>query len=225
MPLTQKHLNMGRSSPAAATNTTLYTAPASTTALLQCLHICNTSATDDQVRVFIVPNGDSAGIANAIIYNLIIQGSPARPFALNLLPVLNAGDFIVVYSLNATSTFTLSGIEVTGSSNQTYKKLGQTLPGSASNVTLYTAPANTVALLQSLICCNIAGTSTDLIRVFIVPSGDAAGVTNAIVYDLSLTAGNFLGINTVPDLNAGDSIVVRAQSALTTFTLSGLELS
>lgn len=223
MPIQQAFKNLGRSNPGAASNTTLYTAPASTTSMLQNLHICNTSTTtDDKVRVFVVPSGGSAGITNAVIYDLTIP--VGNPFQMDTMLALNTGDFVSVYSLNGTSTFTLSGIEVTGSSNQTFKSFGRSSPGVASNTTLYTAPANTTSLLQALLICNTSN-ADDKVRVFVVPNGGAAGVSNAIVFDLVINFGNPFAMNTIPTLNAGDFLVVYSLNGSSTFTASGLELS
>jgi hypothetical protein len=63
------------------------------------------------VRVFVVPSAGAAGVSNAVIFDLTINFG--NPFAMNTIPVLNASDFLVVYSLNGTSTFTASGLELT----------------------------------------------------------------------------------------------------------------
>lgn len=223
MPIQQVFKNLGRSNPGAAANTPLYTAPASTTSLLQNLQICNTSTTvADKVRVFLVPSGGSEGITNAIIYDLIIN--PGNPFQMDTMPALATGDFISVYSLNGTSTFTLSGIETTGSSNQSFKSFGRSSPGAASNTTLYTAPALTTSMLQCLMMCNTSP-ADDKVRIFIVPNAGAAGVSNAIIFDMVLQFGNPFAMNTIPTLNTGDFLSVYSLNGSSTFTASGLELS
>jgi hypothetical protein len=224
MSIQQKFLNCGRANPGAGgAPTTLYTAPALTTSLLQNLHICNTSTTvDDKVRVFVVPSGGSGDNTNAIIYDMTIP--VGNPFEADIMLALGAADFVAVYSLNGTSTFTLSGIEVTGSSNQTFKSFGRSNPNAAANTTLYTAPASTTSLLQCLVACNTSA-ADDKIRVFLVPSAGAAGVSNAIIFDLVVQFGNPFAMNTIPTLNAGDFLVVYSLNGTTTFTASGLELS
>lgn len=224
MPLQQQFKNFGRSNPGAGgAPTTLYTAAALTTAILQNLHICNTSTTtDDKVRVFVVPSGGSGDTTNAIVYDMTIP--VGNPFEADIMLALGAGDFVAVYSLNGTSTFTLSGIEITGSSNQAFKSFGRSSPVLATNTTLYTTPASTTSMLQCLIACNTSA-AADKIRVFVVPSAGAAGVSNAIIFDLTLQFGNSFVMNTVPTLNAGDFLVVYSLNGTTTFTASGLELS
>jgi hypothetical protein len=214
--------SFGRQNPAAATNTTLYTAPGSTTSILQNLHICNTSPTDDLVRIFVIPNAGSADVSNAIIYDLDIPYG--NPFQMDTLPALNTGDFIQVYSLNGTSTFTASGIEVVGSSNQTFKSFGRQNPAAATNTTLYTSPASTTAQLQCLMICNTTN-ADDLVRVFVVPNAGSADVSNAIIYDLIINYGNPFAMNTIPTLGPGDFIQVYSLNGTSVFTASGLELS
>lgn len=214
--------SFGRQNPAAATNTTLYTAPGSTTSILQNLHICNTNPTSDLVRVFIIPSAGAAGVSNAIIYDLLIPYG--NPLQMDTLPALNTGDFIQVYSLNGTSTFTASGIEIAGSSNQTFKSFGRQNPAAATNTTLYTAPALTTSQLQCLMICNTTN-ADDLVRVFVVPSGGSAGVPNTIIYDLTINYGNPFAMNTIPTLAPGDFIQVYSLNGTSTFTASGLEMS
>jgi len=222
MPVQQAHKRLGQNAPAAATPTSIYSPGAGITALLQNLHICNTSTTtDDLVRLFL-KNGAGPGTGDALIYDLTVP--VGNPFALDTILAIPTGWTLYTYSLNATTTFTASGIEISGSSNQTFKQLaGPTAPGAASNTTIYTATGLT-AQLASLHICNTNATS-DMVRVFIVPSAGTAGVTNAIMYDVPVAYGNPFVMNTIPDLNAGDFISVYSLNGTSTFTLSGTELS
>ena len=102
---------LATSAPAAASNTTAYTAPAATTTITSSITICNTNAATDTVRVFAVTNGSSAGVGFAFIYDMTIPYG--NSYYANIAIALNAGDFLVVYSLNGTSTFVLSGAEIT----------------------------------------------------------------------------------------------------------------
>lgn len=107
---TQTHKFLGRAQPGAATPVTLYTAPTATTTLCSTITICNTSGSDDSARIFWVPFGGSAQPANAIIYDTLIPAGD--PFAASVIHVLEAGDFIVVYSANGNLTFSASGLEI-----------------------------------------------------------------------------------------------------------------
>lgn len=105
------HKLLGRSRPSATTNTTIYTAPASTTTLVTSLFVVNTSATSTTARIFVVNSGGSAGVSNAVYYNVNIPGNDT--LLANAVPVLAASDFLVVYATLATLTFTASGVEIT----------------------------------------------------------------------------------------------------------------
>ena len=107
--MAQTHKSFGRSTPGAGATVTLYTATG-VTGMLTCLHICNTNTTADLVHIFIVPSGGSAGVTNAIMYNLIIP--EGIPFLMNSVVVLMNGDFLAVYSRDGHTTFTASGLEI-----------------------------------------------------------------------------------------------------------------
>lgn len=109
MPTTQVFL--GRANPGAATPGTLYTAPASTKAMVTSLYICNTGASPDSIRVWVVPSGGAAANSNAIYFDMPIP--VGNTFLANAVPLLETGDFIVVQSANGNCTFTASGIEIT----------------------------------------------------------------------------------------------------------------
>lgn len=106
----QTHKLLGRANPAAATPTTLYTAPALTKTQVYSLIICNTSSGDDSVSVWLVPSGGALANSNAIISGMPI--GTLDPYAMNVPMILEAGDFIRVQSTNGTCTFTASGLEI-----------------------------------------------------------------------------------------------------------------
>ena len=56
---------------------TLYTVPASTTAIVKDIQVCNTSATSATITIWIDPNGTSATDAEAILSNWNV---PANDF-------------------------------------------------------------------------------------------------------------------------------------------------
>lgn len=98
-------------SPAATSNTTLYTTPSKTQTVVSTLAICNTNATAQTVRVFVVPSGSTAAQTNAILYDYSLAGNST--YGLTLGITLGAGDFIVVYASATNVVFHLFGIEIT----------------------------------------------------------------------------------------------------------------
>lgn len=109
--MAQTQVFLGRANPAAATPGTLYTSPAVTKTMVTSLYICNTSGVSDTVRIWLVPSGGAAGNSNAVYFDMVIPAG--NPFLANAVPLLEAGDFIVVQSANGTCTFTASGLTIT----------------------------------------------------------------------------------------------------------------
>lgn len=107
---------------------------------------------------------------------------------------------------------------------QTHKRLATSSPAATTNTTAYTAPALTTVILSSIFVCNTSASDTTF-RLFLVPSGGAAGVGNALYYDLPLRANDTFLINGVPDLQPGDFLVVYSGNGLIAFTISGLEIA
>lgn len=109
--MAQTQAFLGRVQPTANTNTSLYTSPALTKTMVTSLYICNTNATPDTVHVYLVPNGGAVNLNNAIYYTMTIPFG--NTFLANAVPLLEAGDQIVVVSVNGTTTFTASGLQIT----------------------------------------------------------------------------------------------------------------
>lgn len=99
------------SSPAADTLTSLYTVPASTTAVIPTINVCNTSASAATFRIGIRPNGAGIQQQNYLVYNSNISAFESIIFNQGLM--LNAGDILAVYSSASTLAFTAFKMEVT----------------------------------------------------------------------------------------------------------------
>lgn len=111
MPQTYKVL--GQTSPtSAATLTTLYTVPASTSAVISTLTITNLASTSTTYRVAVRPAG--ASIANAQYvggYDTTIGGNDAIPLTFGM--TLGATDVVSVYAGSTNVAFTAFGVEIT----------------------------------------------------------------------------------------------------------------
>lgn len=91
---------------------TKYTVPALTTTALKSLDGCNPAAAQSQLWLYIVPTGDSAVDANALVAGLIVP--PNGRFWWEGEIILNAGDTLQAKSVPAGLTLThASGVEVT----------------------------------------------------------------------------------------------------------------
>ena len=107
----QTHKRLGQVTPTAATNTQIYAPAASTDAILTSLLCSNHGGVEDTIRVFNVPAGEVSGTGNDIYYDIPVPVGDS--FLSNPATVLTSGDKMEVYSLNGTTTFTFSGLEIT----------------------------------------------------------------------------------------------------------------
>jgi len=93
----------------ATATTTQYTTPASRQDVIKDYEICNTTAAAITVQLYIVPTGNSAGTANAVLYNASIPAD--QTFHWTGTIVMNAGDFISTAASATGLTLTVSGLE------------------------------------------------------------------------------------------------------------------
>ena len=104
---------LGQSTVLSASNSTIYTVPASTTTLLKTIWICNTTTSDVTLELWNVPNGDSATDGNKL---MDLRTIPASDFVVvhTYLPMETAGDTIQAKgSTNVALTVNLYGAEIT----------------------------------------------------------------------------------------------------------------
>lgn len=92
-----------------AAQTTQYTVPASRQDVIKDIELCNTTAGALTVTVNIVPTGNSAGTANAILQAVSIPANQTLHWTGTV--VMNAGDFISTAASGTGITATVSGLE------------------------------------------------------------------------------------------------------------------
>lgn len=97
---------LGSASLSAATNTTLYTVPASKTAAFS-VNFCNRNETSVTVRLAVGTNASPAA-ADWVLYDVVVQGDGALERA-GL--VLDAGKLVVVYASAANVSVQAYGYE------------------------------------------------------------------------------------------------------------------
>lgn len=106
----------GQASPAAATDTTLYTVPAGKQFVMSSLSVVNRDKVGDaaEFRIAIVPSGDTLGNKHYIEYDKILdqRESITKMFG----ATLPAGCVVVVRSSTANLSFSLFGSEITPAS-------------------------------------------------------------------------------------------------------------
>jgi hypothetical protein len=108
MPTAYKVL--GQQYPTAATNTTLYTVPASTQTVVSTITVCNQSATADTVNIAIRVAGSALSSDEYISFGEPIGGNSMMHITSGI--TLAATDVITVYTTNGTCSFNAFGSEI-----------------------------------------------------------------------------------------------------------------
>lgn len=108
MPTTYKVL--GQSNPSATTNTTLYTVPSATSAVVSSITVSNLGASSATYRIAIRPAGESIANKHYLAYDVTIAALDT--IALTLGVTLGTTDVITVYASTATMAFAAYGSEI-----------------------------------------------------------------------------------------------------------------
>ena len=101
---------LGQSNPAATTNTTLYTVPSATSAVVSSIVICNQTASAATYRIAVRPAGASVASQHWIVYGATVAASDST--VLTIGATLATTDVITVYASTANLSFTAFGSEI-----------------------------------------------------------------------------------------------------------------
>ena len=101
---------LGQSAPSAATDTTLYTVPIGTSAVVSTLNICNRAATTGSFRVAVRPAGAALANQHYIAFDTPIPANDSITITAGIS--LAATDVITVYG-SASLSFVAFGAEIT----------------------------------------------------------------------------------------------------------------
>ena len=101
---------LGQSNPAATTNTTLYTVPSSTSAVVSTITICNQASSAATYRIAVRPAGASVAAQHWIVYGATVAASDTTALTLGL--TLATTDVVTVYASTATLSFSAFGSEI-----------------------------------------------------------------------------------------------------------------
>ena len=101
---------LGQSNPAATTLTSLYTVPASTSAIVSTITVANNSATDATFRISIAVAGAADTAKQYIAYDSTVRGNGFITFTLGI--TLATTDIIKVYASGTTLIFNAFGSEI-----------------------------------------------------------------------------------------------------------------
>jgi len=101
---------LGQSNPAATTQTTLYTCPASTQTVVSSLVVCNQGGSSATYRLAIRKDAAVLTSAMYIVYDATIAANTTIAYTLGI--TVDASDLITVYASTATMSFTAFGSEI-----------------------------------------------------------------------------------------------------------------
>jgi glucose-6-phosphate dehydrogenase assembly protein OpcA len=102
---------LGQSAPSATTDTTLYTVPSSTQAVLSTVTVCNRSASAATFRIAVRPNGATLATSHYVAFDANIDANAI--VALTLGITLGDTDVVTVRASSADLTFSAFGSEIT----------------------------------------------------------------------------------------------------------------
>jgi hypothetical protein len=101
---------IAQASPAATTDTTLYTVPSSTQVTISSITICNRAATAATYRIAMRPNGETLADKHYIAFGATVPANDTIALTLGL--TADAADVITVYASSASVSFGIFGSEI-----------------------------------------------------------------------------------------------------------------
>jgi hypothetical protein len=101
---------MAQSSPAANTDTSLYTVPNSTQSVISTMTVCNRGTSAATYRIAVRPNGETLADKHYIAYNASVPANDTITLTLGL--TADSTDIITVYSSSASVSFGVFGSEI-----------------------------------------------------------------------------------------------------------------
>jgi hypothetical protein len=109
MALTYKVL--GQQAPAATTETTLYTVPASTEVIVSSIVVTERAGGTPTFRISVSVNGAATATKDYLVYGTALTANETKIYKLGI--TLDAADVIRVYASDANITFQVYGTEIT----------------------------------------------------------------------------------------------------------------
>jgi glucose-6-phosphate dehydrogenase assembly protein OpcA len=105
-----------------------------------------------------------------------------------------------------------------------YKVLGQSAPGATTDTDLYTVPADTSAVISTIVVANRAN-SDAAYRIAVRPAGATLANQHYIAYDITVGAADSTTLTLGITLAASDVITVYASTTNISFNVFGSEIT
>jgi hypothetical protein len=101
---------LGQVNPSATTNTTLYTVPSATSAVVSTISVCNQAGTAATFRIAVRPAGETLAAKHYIVYGATVPASDSTFFTIGI--TLATTDVVTVYASSANVSFNAYGSEI-----------------------------------------------------------------------------------------------------------------
>ena len=108
--MASNYLVLGQTAPSASTNTTLYTAPSSTQAVVSTIFVCNRGDTAALFRIAVRPDGASISNQHYLFFGTGVDPNATVPITTGV--TLGDTDVITVWADSASVSFSAFGTEV-----------------------------------------------------------------------------------------------------------------
>lgn len=200
---------LGQVSPSASTWMSLYRVPAATQALISRIYVYNSGTVAGMFSIACILGG--ATIIPSLNKQYMITNyilAVGEGLWINTPFPLAANDRISVEANITGTAFQCWGVEITGTSHEAGKILGQLQPNQNTWTTLYTVPTSTQAIISLISICNVS--SAQIITwLGIIPgaTGGTPVVQQYLLGNETLYYTDTILFSPGLTLNAGDSIV------------------
>ena len=102
---------LGQSAPSATTDTTLYTVPSATQAVISTISVCNRGSAAATFRIAVRPDGASIANQHYVAYDVQVDGNATIPWTIGI--TLGDTDVVTVRASTADLSFSAFGSEIT----------------------------------------------------------------------------------------------------------------
>jgi len=106
----------------------------------------------------------------------------------------------------------------------TFKVLGQSAPSATTDTDLYTVPADTSAVISTIVVANRATTAATY-RIAIRPNGATLAALHYLAYDVSVLGSDSITLTLGITLAATDVVTVYSSTANLSFSIFGSEIT
>lgn len=105
-----------------------------------------------------------------------------------------------------------------------YKILGQSAPGATTDTDIYTVPANTEAVISSIVIANRSNSAATY-NIAARPNGATLANEHYVAFNITVAGNDSTALSLGLTMDAADVLTVQGSSADLTFSVFGSEIS